>query len=69
MVMKRRMVAVQKKPRGSRQVLAIGSEAKKRLGHTLGSIVALRPLRDGVIAYFEIAENMLRRNRALARRL
>jgi rod shape-determining protein MreB len=54
------MVAVQKDSRGSRRVLAVGSEAKKMLGRTPGSIVAIRPLRDGVIADFEITENMLR---------
>jgi rod shape-determining protein MreB len=54
------VVAVQKNSRGSRRVLAIGSEAKKMLGRTPGSIVAIRPLRDGVIADFEITENMLR---------
>jgi rod shape-determining protein MreB len=53
------VVAVQNS-RGSRRVLAIGSEAKKMLGRTPGSIVAIRPLRDGVIADFEITENMLR---------
>jgi len=51
------VVAVQK---NSRRVLAIGSEAKKMLGRTPGSIVAIRPLRDGMIADFEITENMLR---------
>ena len=50
------VVAVQK---NSRRVLAIGSEAKKMLGRTPASIVAIRPLRDGVIADFEITENML----------
>ena len=54
------VVAVQKNSRGSRRVLAIGSEAKKMLGRTPGSIVAIRPLKDGVIADFEITENMLR---------
>ena len=54
------VVAVQNNSRGSRRVLAIGSEAKKMLGRTPGSIVAIRPLRDGVIADFEITENMLR---------
>ncbi len=44
---------------GSRRVLAIGAEAKKMLGRTPGSIVAIRPLKDGVIADFEITENML----------
>src|ERR1022692_1556553 len=50
------VVAVQKNSRGSRRVLAIGSEAKKMLGRTPGSIVAIRPLKDGVIADFEITE-------------
>src|SRR5690242_15612813 len=54
------VVAVQKNSRGSRRVLAIGSEAKKMLGRTPGSIVAIRPLRDGVIADFQITEKMLR---------
>ena len=54
------VVAVQKDSRGSRRVLAIGAEAKKMLGRTPGSIVAIRPLKDGVIADFEITENMLR---------
>jgi len=54
------VVAVQNNSRGSRRVLAIGSAAKKMLGRTPGSIVAIRPLRDGVIADFEITEKMLR---------
>src|SRR3989442_14893334 len=54
------VVAVQKDSRGGRRVLAIGAEAKKMLGRTPGPIVAIRPLKDGVIAEFEITENMLR---------
>src|SRR6202165_4005878 len=54
------VVAVQKDARGSRRVLAIGAEAKKMLGRTPGSIVAIRPLKDGVIADFEITESMLK---------
>jgi rod shape-determining protein MreB len=54
------VVAVQNDSRNSRRVLAIGAEAKKMLGRTPGSIIAIRPLKDGVIADFEIAENMLR---------
>ena len=42
------------------EVLAVGSSAKEMLGRTPGDIVATRPLRDGVIADFEIAEAMLR---------
>jgi rod shape-determining protein MreB len=53
------VVAVQRDTRGSRRVLAIGAEAKKMLGRTPGSIVALRPLKDGVIADFEITQAML----------
>src|SRR5437667_4143994 len=54
------VVAVQKDSRNARRVLAIGAEAKKMLGRTPGSIIAIRPLKDGVIADFEITENMLR---------
>jgi len=54
------VVAVQKGAGGGRRVLAVGAEAKKMLGRTPGSIVAIRPLRDGVIADFEITEVMLR---------
>jgi rod shape-determining protein MreB len=41
-------------------ILAVGSEAKKMIGRTPGNIVAIRPLKDGVIADFEITERMLR---------
>ena len=54
------VVAVQKDSRGSRRVLAVGLEAKKMLGRTPGHIVAIRPLKDGVIADFETTEAMLR---------
>jgi len=55
------VVAVQhKNERGGKKVLAVGAEAKKMLGRTPGSIVAIRPLKDGVIADFEITEAMLR---------
>jgi rod shape-determining protein MreB len=54
------VVAVQKDPRGGRRVLAVGAEAKKMVGRTPGNIVAIRPLKDGVIADFEITEAMLR---------
>src|SRR5258706_14792273 len=54
------VVAVQKDPRGGRRVLAVGAEAKKMLGRTPGSIPAIRPLKDGVIADFEITEARLR---------
>ncbi len=51
------VVAVQK---GTNLVLAVGEEAKNMLGRTPGNIVATRPLKDGVIADFEITEKMLR---------
>ncbi len=42
--------------KGKKQVLAVGEEAKLMLGRTPGNIEAIRPLRDGVIADFEVAE-------------
>ncbi len=51
------VVAIQK---GTSHVMAVGEEAKNMLGRTPGSIVAIRPLKDGVIADFEITEAMLR---------
>jgi rod shape-determining protein MreB len=54
------VVAVQKDGRGGRRVLAVGKDAKDMLGRTPGSIVAIRPMKDGVIADFEITEAMLR---------
>lgn len=51
------VVAIQK---GTNNVLAVGEEAKRMLGRTPGSIVAIRPMKDGVIADFEITEAMLR---------
>ncbi|MDR0967439.1 MAG: rod shape-determining protein [Rickettsiales bacterium] len=45
---------------GRKEVLAVGEEAKKMLGRTPGQIAAVRPLRDGVIADFEIAEEMIK---------
>ena len=46
--------------KGRKQVLAVGDEAKLMLGRTPGNIEAIRPLRDGVIADFEIAEEMIK---------
>jgi len=46
--------------RGKKQVLAVGEEAKLMLGRTPGTIAAIRPLRDGVIADFEAAEEMIK---------
>ncbi len=45
---------------GKSQVLAVGNEAKMMLGRTPGNIEAIRPMRDGVIADFEIAEEMIK---------
>ena len=44
----------------SKAVLAVGNEAKQMIGRTPGSIVAIRPLKDGVIADFDVTERMLR---------
>jgi rod shape-determining protein MreB len=55
------VVAVQTDGRGFDRVRAVGKEAKSMLGRTPGSIRAVRPLKDGVIADFEIAEVMLRK--------
>jgi rod shape-determining protein MreB len=54
------VVAVSMDGRSKNRVLAVGGEAKHMLGRTPGSIVAIRPLRDGVIADFEVTEAMLR---------
>jgi rod shape-determining protein MreB len=54
------VVAINKDSRGSKKVLAVGSEAKNMLGRTPGNIVAIRPLREGVIADFDITEAMIR---------
>lgn len=54
------VVAVQKDSHGQKKVLAVGTEAKNMLGRTPGSIVAIRPMKDGVIADFDITEEMLR---------
>lgn len=44
----------------TRKVLAVGEEAKKMIGRTPGTIVAIRPLKDGVIADFDVTQNMLK---------
>ena len=54
------VVAVHTGMKGQSKVLAVGSEAKKMLGRTPGSIKAIRPMKDGVIADFEITQVMLR---------
>jgi len=55
------VVAVQKSSRGgAERVLAVGKEAKQMVGRTPGHIVAIRPLREGVIADFEVTREMLK---------
>ena len=54
------VVAVQRGHNGVKKVLAVGKEAKEMLGRTPGNIVAVRPMKDGVIADFEVTEAMLR---------
>jgi rod shape-determining protein MreB len=54
------VVAINKDSRGTKKVLAVGSEAKRMLGRTPGNIVAIRPLREGVISDFDITEAMIR---------
>jgi len=50
-------VAIDKK---TNKVLAVGEEARQMVGRTPGNITAIRPLRDGVIADFDVTEAMLR---------
>lgn len=61
------VVAIQ---RENGSILAVGEEAKKMIGRTLGNIVAIRPMKDGVIADFDITSAMLRYfiNKALNRK-
>jgi rod shape-determining protein MreB len=54
------VVAVHQDSKGMKRVLAVGNEAKNMLGRTPGNIVAIRPMRDGVIADFDITEAMLK---------
>ena len=54
------VVAVYQDSRGMKTVRAVGNEAKNMLGRTPGNIVAIRPMRDGVIADFDITEAMLK---------
>ncbi|HHU31967.1 MAG: rod shape-determining protein [Zhaonellaceae bacterium] len=57
--------------RGSGQIISVGEEARRMLGRTPGNIVAIRPLREGVIADYETTEKMLRYfiNKAIGRRM
>jgi rod shape-determining protein MreB len=54
------VVAIHRNARGQTRVLAVGKEAKDMLGRTPGSIQAIRPLKDGVIADFEVTQSMLK---------
>ena len=54
------VVAVQQSERGPRKVVAVGTEAKQMTGRTPVGITAVRPMKDGVIADFEVTEEMLR---------
>jgi rod shape-determining protein MreB and related proteins len=54
------VVAVRKDDHGTKRVLAVGKDAKMMLGKTPGNIIAIRPMKEGVIADFEVAEAMLR---------
>src|SRR4030042_6854922 len=52
--------AIQRDSRGEKRILAVGRAAKEMLGRTPGSIFAIRPMKDGVIADFEITGGMLK---------
>jgi rod shape-determining protein MreB len=54
------VVAVQRTGNGTKKVLAVGKQAKEMIGRTPGNIAAVRPMKDGVIADFEVTEAMLR---------
>ncbi len=54
------VVTVQRDARGGRKILAVGREAKDMIGRTPGAVSAIRPIKDGVIADFEVTEAMLR---------
>jgi rod shape-determining protein MreB len=54
------VVAIRKDAGGGKKILAVGNEAKKMLGRTPANITAIRPMKDGVIADFDITESMLK---------
>ncbi len=54
------VVAVHIDSRGEKKILSVGKDAKKMLGRTPGNIQAIRPMKDGVIADFEVVEAMLK---------
>jgi Actin-like ATPase involved in cell morphogenesis len=53
------VVAIRDGGAGNRQIVAVGSDAKRMLGRTPGNISAIRPMKDGVIADFMVTEKML----------
>ncbi|HQS67629.1 MAG TPA: rod shape-determining protein [Sulfuricurvum sp.] len=55
------VVAVKTEKNGVQRVLAVGSEAKEMVGKTPGNIKAIRPMKDGVIADFDMTEKMIRK--------
>jgi rod shape-determining protein MreB len=55
------VVAVKTEKYGRQRVLAVGKEAKEMVGKTPGNIKAIRPMRDGVIADFDMTEKMIRK--------
>ena len=59
------VVAVERR---TNKVLAIGSEAKRMLGRTPGEIIAVRPMKDGVIADFQMVESLLTRLNQIAQK-
>ena len=54
------VVALSNEKNSKPKVLAVGHEAKTMLGRTPGNIAAIRPMRDGVIADFDVAEEMIK---------
>jgi len=59
-IMEPSVVAVQRNPQGVQTLVAVGKAAKDMLGRTPGSVTAIRPMKGGVIADFEMTEEMLR---------
>lgn len=55
------VVAVKTEKNGGQRVLAVGREAKEMVGKTPGNIKAIRPMKDGVIADFDMTEKMIRK--------
>jgi len=54
------VVAIRRESNGGKKILAVGNEAKKMLGRTPANITAIRPMKDGVIADFDVTESMLK---------